>query len=142
MTAPNVYLLADEVWNRLDALPAVNTYRGEIDGTPPTDPDGRVHAYAIAYFGAGQPQAMRLDGGARGLRWTFQVTCVGGDDVRALWCINEVRGVLLGVRVPVGTGRVSGKVREVTDPGPLRRDDDVSPSRMYLPLQFGVYIAG
>jgi len=121
--------LSDEVWAILDAVTDVNAFDGQVDN-PPLDPDGAVHVYAVFYPHPGNAYSRLLDTGPESFGWGFQVTCVGGDRVRALWCVGKVRTALTGVRV----GGVV--VREVGDPGPLRRDDKVSPVRFFCLLDF------
>ena len=130
--------LADQVWARLRTLATVNVFDGEVDPNPPADADGRVHAYAVFYPSPGWARALLADGGGDTLDWSFQVTSVGGDRTRALWCIDQVRGVLDGFHVTNAAGQQL-IVSEAGDPGPLLRDDDVSPARFYSPLRFTVF---
>lgn len=134
-------LLADEVWDLLRTVTNVNHFRGEVASAPPLDPDGRVHAYDVFYPGAGWRASNRLGAGLNRLEWTFQVTCVGGDDNRCLWCVDKVRAMLTGARIQLDGAR-PGRIRELGDRGPVIRDDDVNPPRYFLPLDFGVYVAG
>lgn len=146
MTAVPVEDLADPVWALLDAIENVNAFDGDFvdaDGAPVNmkappyvDPDGRVHAYAVYYPGPGWAHALLSCGGTDSLDWTFQVTCAGGDRTRALWCVTQVRNALTGHTVDVG-GQALG-IREVGNPGPVRRDDGVSPARFYTPLIFAI----
>jgi hypothetical protein len=129
------------VWAKLDAIVGVNVYDGEVvdangEATnPPYDTDGRVHAYAILYMAPGNRYAGSLNGAQTSLDGSFQVTCAGGDQTRALWCVDKVRTALIGTSVTVDGVTRYIRARE-EDPGPLRRDDDVQPSRHYLPLEF------
>lgn len=141
-TLPSVRTLADDVWATLGGTAGqaftagvVNLYRGNVTATVPLDGDGSVHAYAVLYAGAGAiPAARRVGGRPRNLGWSFQVSCVGGDDTRLLWCVDQIRGRLTGQKVG---GAV---VREVGDPGPLREDTSITPYRYFLPLDFGLSI--
>jgi hypothetical protein len=136
-----VRTLADQVWALQQAITNVNHYRGNVASNPPLDPDGKVHAYAVLYAGAGRAFGGRMVAAPGQTDWTFQVTCVGGDDNRALWCVDKIRAALTGAPLAV-SGTSAGRIRELTNPGPVRRDDDVSPPRYYLPLLFGVHVAG
>ena len=132
-TVPDVLTLSEVVWQLLDGIANVNAFDGEVTN-PPLDPDGRVHAYAVYYPNPGHAHSLRAGRTAHTLNWGCQVTCVGGDRTRALWCIQKVRTALTGARLVID-GRRS-ILTEIGNPGPLRRDDDVSPPRLYLPLEF------
>ncbi|WP_210651343.1 hypothetical protein [Nocardioides sp. SYSU D00065] len=129
----------DQVWALLDAVPGINTYDGEVPSTPPLDEDDRVHAYAVLYVSAGRRAALMLDGTQSSLFSGFQVTCVGGDPTRALWCVDQVRAALLGASVTVDDREHLITASE-TDPGPVRRDDDVTPPRHYVPDRYDLFI--
>lgn len=142
-------VLTDQVWARLQTLngatdlEGVNTYRGGLYGpdgrevTPPHDPDGRVHPYAVLYASPGRRFSLRQSAHPDNLDWGFQITCVGGDDNRALWCFDEVRGLFTGHWLNVGDG-TRALITEVTDPGPIRVDRGVTPHRSYFPVLFGL----
>lgn len=142
MSAVDVSALADPVWELIKAIAGVNAFDGEIvdeNGNrvePPADPDGRVHAYAVYYPSAGWAHALLACGGTDSLDWTFQVTCVGGDRTRALWCVERVRGALSGTAIDVAGQQLV--IREETNAGELRRDDKFTPTRLYAPLIFAV----
>lgn len=136
-TVPSAQDAADTVHELLDVAGGVTVFRGRV-GDLDLGEDGTVNAYAVAYYGAGAPRVTRLGGRARNLSWTFQVTCAGGDDVKALWCIDQVRSRLTGARVEVGTR--TGVLAELGDPGLLRPDRKFTPERYYLPLDFGLYL--
>lgn len=128
----------DAVWTLLDAIAGVNTYDAEVPKQPPADPDGRVASYAVLYYSPGRRYASAADGKQTSIDGTFQVTCVGGDPTRALWCIDEVYAALAGAVVDIaGTPR---RIRvEEFDPGTLRRDDNLEPPRHYAPLRFQLH---
>lgn len=129
----------DQVWALLEAVTGVNTYDGEVPASPPKDPDGRVHAYAVLYTFGGRPADLMLSATQDSLFSGFQVTCAGGDPTRALWCLDKVRNALVGAFITV-----DGRQHQITasefDPGPVRRDDDVTPPRHYIPDRFDVFI--
>lgn len=128
----------DVVWALLDATAGVNTYDAEVPRQPPADPDGRVASYAVLYYSPGRRYASAMDGRQVSLDGTFQVTCVGGNPTRALWCVDQVITQLAGAAVTVdGAPR---RIRVVEDdPGTVRRDDDVTPPRHYVPLRFRLH---
>lgn len=136
----------DVVWALLDAVTGVNTYDGEIvdaQGKPTTPPraatSDRVAAYAVLYFSPGRRHANALNGDQRSIEGAFQVTCVAGDPSSALWCVDKALAALAGVSVTVDGVARQIRVRE-DDPGPVRRDDNVTPPRHYVPLQFQLHI--
>lgn len=131
--AVDVSLLADPVWALLDSLSNVNTFDGEVV-SPPLDADGRVHAYAVYYPGPGRDHALLNDAAGDSLDWGFQVTCVGGDRTRALWCVERVRSVLTGARLSVAGQQLV--IHEESSTAPLRRDEQVQPPRLWMPLLF------
>lgn len=141
-TLPSVRSLADDVWLLLGGTAGqtftagpVNLYDGNVTSTVPLDADGTVHAYAVFYPGAGAPPAARRVGGrVRNLGWSFQVSCVGGDRTRLLWCLDTIRGRLTGQKLG------GGVLREQGDPGPLRQDTSVTPYRYRLPLDYTLAI--
>ncbi len=145
MTLVATRLLADQVWSILDAIAGLNSYDGEIvddndnPTTPPLDTDGRVHPYAVFYPSPGRRDLRRLAHVPTNVAWSFQVTCVGGDNTRCLWASDQVSGALTGLRLTVD-GQATGKLAEGADTGPMRRDDDVTPARLFVPLLFALYV--
>ena len=156
MSAPAVDAapLADATWALLSAIAGVNAFDGQV-AIPAYDPNNPatavywdrdtnsgvvdVHAYCVFYPGAGLAHGITLDQAPDLLDWTFQVTCVGGDRVRALWCIGKVRAALTGTWLSVAGRQL--EIREVADTGSLKRDDDETPPRFWLPLMYGVFAA-
>lgn len=145
MTAPAVLTIADDVWAVLDAIADLNTYDGEIlDGegrptSPPNDPDGRCHSYAVYYPAPGRQTLGRLAAVPLNVAWAFQVTCAGGDRTRCLWAVDRVTAAFMGRRF-IYADVISGKVTQAADAGPVRRDETVKPSRFYLPLLFALHV--
>lgn len=139
MTAASARLIHDEVWALLSNVAGVNAYDGEVPDTPPLDQDGRVHAYAVLYSSAGLPLSLMLDAAQDSLLGGFQVTSVGGDPRRALWCLDRVRAALIGAEITID-GRPHVIAASDIDPGPVRRDDDVTPPRHYSVAIFDVFI--
>lgn len=127
----------DAVWPILDAIANVNAYDAEVPKTPPRDEDGRVHAYAVLYASPGLLFSTDLTGNQSALLGSFQVTCVGGDTTRALWCVDKVR-TAMATTVTLDGRAYPIRARE-EDPGPVRRDDDVNPARFWVPVEFQVF---
>lgn len=132
---PAVEVVHAAVWDLIDAMTGVNAYDGEVPATPPLDEDGRVASYAVLFFSPGRRHANAFDAAQRSIEGSFQVTCVGGDPTRALWCVDQVFGALLGAWVSVDGVNRQIRSRE-DDPGPVREDKNVTPTRHYVPLQF------
>lgn len=136
-TVPSARTTADEVHELLEGIANLLVFRGKV-GDVPLGEDETAVAYAVAYYGAGEPRVTRLGGRPRHLAWSCQITCAGGNDVKVLWAVDVVRGALEGVRVTNGTR--SGLLHEIGDPGLPRQDRDVTPWRYLLPLDFGLYL--
>ena len=104
-------------------------------GQPTVDPDGRMHPYAVIYPEVGRSLPVTLEGISSALRWGFTVICVGGDENRCLWAVDTVVRVLVDAEITVA-GRDLVLVRqEIASPSP-RRDDDVKPPRLSVPVFF------
>jgi hypothetical protein len=101
-----------------------------------TDSDGRARPYAALYPSAGNLQSQSLCGTQEFLDWPFQVTAVGGDPARARRAIHRVRVRLSGVELSAAGTRFRVVEEPNYQPGPIREDRDVSPSRWFSPLQF------
>lgn len=120
------------------AAPLVGVYVGGVPDTPPADPDGRVHVYAVLWPGPGASTQDRLVPIVDGLLWTFQITCVGGDITRCMACVDAVTGALTG-RTLALANIATGYLRELGDPGPAREDRDARPSRWFVPLTYQLH---
>ena len=129
--------LHDVVWTRMETITAVDVYDGEFPATPPLDPDGRIAAYAVLYASPGRLHSTTLDGGQRSLLGSFQVNCFGGNDARALGCVDEVRAAVVGTVTVDGATRVIRARDE--DPGPILTDPNYLPPRHYVPLEFELF---
>lgn len=128
----------DAVWLVLDGTAGVNTYDGEVPKSPPTDEDGRVSSYAVLYYSPGRRYASSMEGRQVSIDGTFQVTCVGGDPTRALWAVDRVIDTLTAAVVTIDGVQRRIRLDEI-DPGTVRRDDDVTPPRHYVPLRFRLH---
>lgn len=128
-----------QVWALLDSIDGLTVYDGEVPKTPPSDDAGRVYAYAVLYVSAGRPHSLTQLATEDSLAGGFQVTCAGGYPERALWCLDRVRNALIGAEITVD-GQARQIVSRDVDPGTVRRDDDVTPVRHYVPALFDVFI--
>lgn len=133
-------LLANAVHDRLATVSNVTLYRGEVTGTVATIPDsgGRVKPYLVEYFSPGTPSADQdLGDEHEDLDWLIQVTCVAGYDVDLFALIDRVDDALYRWAPVIAGVQCSGlKPPLGFDPGPIRRDPDVTPNRLYVPLQY------
>lgn len=144
--------LGDLVIARLEGIAGLNVYRGEIrwwddenieHREPPVistpagpDPSGRVAPYVVHYGGAGDPElGATLAGPAPNLLWSFQTTVAAGYEPDCAKTVDQVVAQLHGWR-PVHEGVSFGLVHPPIgfDPGPIRRDDQKTPPRFWLPL--------
>lgn len=155
MTTVGALQLSNLLLGVLDAIPAVNVFDGTVDlpAYDPADPathafwdldaGGRpvdVHAYAVLYATPGHRQARTIAPLPTNVAAAFQVTCVGADRTRALWCVDKVTTALTGRTITIPGRRGTGVILEPGDTGPLRIDRDVNPHRFYSPLDFAVYL--
>lgn len=110
-----------------------NAFIGEPIATH--DSDGRAHPYAALYPSPGNRRSVSLSGPSDQVRLTFQVTAAGGDIARALRAIDRVRAALTDAE-PGVVGLCTGPLSEPDgyDPGPVRHDTALTPSRHYSPL--------
>lgn len=132
---PRALAFADTILALLNAVEHLNVYDNDVADTPPADPDGKTHPYAVLWSGPGTAQSTRLCGDPNQLAWGFQVTCAGGDRTRCLWAVDKVRAALTGVRVPDGRG---WRLTEVVDEARVLPDRDVTPPRFYVPLVYAL----
>lgn len=135
----DVSALHDAALAALVAQANLDVFDGSVDdagqGPVRMDTDGRAHMYAVLYFSPGWLTSDRAVGAPDQLRGSFQVTAAGGDIHRVLVAAAKVRVALTGVRL----GASCGLVNESTDPGPIRQDLGVTPSRWYVPILFDVF---
>ncbi|HEY1175507.1 MAG TPA: hypothetical protein VGF17_05070, partial [Phytomonospora sp.] len=100
------------------------------------DSDQRAHAYLAIFPSPGvlsvADQSVSGHGGPRD--WRFQVTAAGGDVARCIKAVQRAQDVLVETRLDDSTGLV----REDGDPGAIRPDTTVSPTRWFVPLLFVV----
>lgn len=99
------------------------------------DEDGAARPYAALYPSPGNRRSVSLSGPSDQVRLTFQVTAAGGDIARALRAIDRVRAALTDAE-PGVVGLCTGPLSEPDgyDPGPVRHDTALTPSRHYSPL--------
>jgi len=135
----DVAVLHDAALAVLMTTTNLDVFDGSVDdagqGSVRMDPDGRAHMYAVLYVSPGRNIPGNLTGAPSHLAWSFQVTAAGGDVNRVLTAAKKVRSALTGVRLTTS----GGLVNESTDPGPIRQDLAVSPSRWYVPILFDVF---
>lgn len=134
-------LITEQLLTRLRTLTAVEVYDAEVPAHPPAlagDDEGRVGPYVVAYPSAGTPTSETdLADSSDDLVYTFQLTCAAGYRADCEYLIDRVRP-LMRSWAPVLDGVNFGLVRPPVgyDPGPIRRDQDVTPPRFYVPLQY------
>ena len=129
---------------RLREIPNLQVYLrrvgyvlGEDVDRPPakiSPTDQRVRPYVTQHPSVGSPLEERLGGHQNGLLWSAQITCVVGDETALEPLVDAVTARLDMWRPFDGLGRL--RVPVGFDPGPSRRDDDESPSRYWVPLQY------
>lgn len=107
------------------------------------DPDGTCHAYLFLQTGPGGYDWTRHVAGASLTRWRPIATIAAGTPTKARWGLDKVRPLLDGAILTSPSGQqLTAPLREGTtpfenyDPGPLRVDQDPSPPRWYVPIQY------
>jgi len=131
--------VAQTALTELAAITNLIVFDGHVPalGSTQRDDEGRAKPYAVLYHNDGQVRSWdRYAYTALDLAAGFQVTCAAGTPRGALWVVDKVRARLTGRRL---LGASEGFCKEVTDPGPLRIDDDVpSDLRWFLPLLYRI----
>jgi hypothetical protein len=136
---PRQKLITDAVVARAGTLANLQIFRGEIDApiTLLANTD-RIGRYLVIYpFGGTDGPDRNLADAGGDLTYGFQATVAAGFEADCEYLVDQVRG-LFNRWVPAVTGVVFGAFRPPVgyQPGPVRRDDDVSPPRFWLPLQY------
>ncbi|MGW5126682.1 hypothetical protein ACWEQ7_22030 [Streptomyces sp. NPDC004069] len=129
--------ITPDVLPHLDAVQAaledagLTVYVGGTPGGRWTPPDH----FAVLYPDPGMATSESLANARTGFEATMQITCVGGDPVRALWVAGRVRQALA---VPLEVeGRSCWPPEDLGGP-PVQRDDDVTPPLWYVPVQYRI----
>lgn len=128
--------LHDQTLTLLRTLGGVSVYDGEVGSRPPVIPDrtGRVRPYVVLYAGTGRRSGDDdLADVVSDAEPTFQTTAVAGYPPDLLYLFDRLVP-LLERWAPDLASAVCSSPRLVTDPGSVRRDDDTTPPRFYLPL--------
>lgn len=135
----------NEVGNVTVYLRRVGYVLGSVVEVPPptvSDTDRRVRPYVVVHPSPGTPGPdQRLDSSSVGRVYGPQITCVVGDEVALDVLVDAVTDRLDGWRPVFAAPYASvdvGRFRSLRgfDPGPGRRDDDVTPARFWTPLQY------
>lgn len=127
-----------EVLPHLDAVQAALEEAGLtvfVGGTPTSSGWTPPDKSCVLYPDAGMAVRESLADARTDFDSTMQITCLGGDPVRALWVADEVRRALAGPLVV--EGRSCWPPEDLGGP-PLARDDDVTPPVYYLPVQYRI----
>lgn len=131
MTAASV---RTQVLERLNTLPHVSVYPGDVPANLPADMTGNVYPYVVLWGAIGRDDVEGEDmtggtGGAVSMR--VRVTVAAGDPGWCLSAADQVRS-LLSRWQPVGAERFRDDHTEPT----MLEDKDVTPRRWFVPLEF------
>jgi hypothetical protein len=131
----DVRLAAQQIEQQLrDQIPddVMTGYVGEVVEPVPTPPnDQRVSAYWALWPGTGRLPSDRLYPSDFVDVLSFTVTVAAGTVDRVLFGIDQVRKALAGIEIE------SGLISETPfDPGPLRLDMSITPTRHFVPLSY------
>lgn len=109
------------------------------------DPDGTAHAYLFAQTGPGGQAWTRAVAATTVTRWAPILTFAGGTPVKTRWGINLATPLLdaliltdetgAPLTAPLRQGPASSVLVDY-DPGPLQLDQDPSPPRWFVPIQY------
>lgn len=126
---------------RLDALPSVTAYDGQVPSAPPADEDGRVYPYVVLWPSAGTTaeEARRLSGDAHGaIDWPVALTVAAGTPTWCLQAVALVRAAVEGWTPPGAAGPLREEPTGAAAAG-AGRDEDTTPVRFFVPLAFRTY---
>ncbi|MEU3665747.1 hypothetical protein [Streptomyces virginiae] len=128
--------MAPDIKPHVDAIMAALTAGGLVVGdgvAPPKSSIPPTGIYAVLYCDPGQSVSESLADQRTDFQLSFQVTLVGPTAEKVRWAGQRCRDALHG---PLAvTGRNAWRAEEDGGP-PIQRDDDVSPSLYYLPVQY------
>jgi hypothetical protein len=119
----------------LEGISEIDAYEGGVPGQIQYDSDGKAHGYAVLHAGPGTELYQRMVPLADAKNFTFQITCVGGDDRRAIWVCDLVIPAIAGKKL---TGTTTIKQEQSTDR--VQIDRAVNPPRFWVPLLFSCRI--
>lgn len=136
--------LDEAVPNTTIYLRRVGHVLGQPDDVPPptvSDTDRRVKPYVVVYPSPGVAGPDRRLGTLQhGRVFAAQTTLVAGDETALDILVRHVESALHDWRPQLGRADV-GRVRPAGfDPGVSLRDDDVTPPRFWVPLQWRIPI--
>lgn len=120
--------------------PKVWVYRGEVPSDHQLLPDesGRIAPYVVLFDGVGSPDIEPDLGGQNvDLRWSCQMIVGAGFQVDCSATVDRIYDLAFRWS-PAVPGLAAGRMAPPPgyDPGPLRRNDSVSPPRWWTPLQW------
>lgn len=122
-------------------FPEVSVYRGEVPKDIPLLPEsGRIAPYVVLFDGVGRPDIEPdLAGVNVDLRWSAQMIVGAGWQADCSATVDRICDLAYRWS-PVIPGIAAGRMEPPPgyDPGPLRRNDSVSPPRWWTPLQWRV----
>ena len=127
---PEVLPHVDAVQAALETIPGLTVYLG---GAPTDAGWSPPDKYAVIYPEPGEAVRESLADLRTDFVGVVQVTCIGGDAVRALWVADKVRQALFGPLSVVG--RTAWRPEDLGGP-PVQRDDDTNPPSWFVPVQY------
>jgi hypothetical protein len=127
---PEVLPHVDAVQAALESITGLTVYLG---GAPTDAGWSPPDKYAVIYPEPGESVRESLADKRTDFVSVVQVTCVGGDPVRALWVADKVRQAL---NSPLSVeGRTAWRPEDMGGP-PVQRDDDTTPPSWFVPVQY------
>ena len=123
-----------QVLARLQTLPHISVFSGDVPLNVPADSSGNVYPYVVLWGSVGRDNVHGEDltGGTEGaVVVPVRVTVAAGDPEWCLAAAEQVRA-LLSRWQPTGAERLRDDHTEPT----MLEDKDVTPRRWFVPLEF------
>lgn len=131
------FTVPDALKAKLEQIPNLGVYVGQIHETPPIDEDSTVSPYVLIWIGSGHAFGGAVGEKQSELETLTQLTCAGGTAEKCLWAVSKVRGTLTGNRLTIGDFTSHPLVEHLQNQT-VRRDDGTRPARFWFPIQYRI----
>lgn len=140
MATPDPYLLYVKVRTQINAITKLggNIFDGLVPTTLPKDANGYVKPYVVVFAGTGADleaeRSYTREVDMDVLDWPFQTTVAAADSISCMRLAHDVRLAL--TNLPVQSGFVKPDGYSLTGADKPQLDNQVTPARFYMPLQW------